>query len=378
MLLSYQGLVNCTSRFLQWTQSLVMRCYDMICIEIISICYVCYVDFQSADPTCGFVKSPWDSIAITESGHVSSLRFHVSLHLQCRCWIVLRIVKVSTSRCTHGWCTFLAAAPWSYNFHPWLAAIQFTGQCSNLLNHPTISLCYFWCLIVFCCLRDMSRKAHPWAFAAKIILILLKTWNGTRLSKSSEEWEAKKHQCDILRSSNVPGGSTPKNVVKNHGISLLIQPYATSSTLPWDLCPLQPAATFGLVRKPSPYNSWELSADRGSTIVSHAPIGANSCAEPAQSKRSHFEVCSSLLPLHCTLTSPHIRSAAAGTWGESGRVDLSPELFAVSQHVAFIFQRRRHLVYNAGRWPAKTSYETSRYASLSHLTCIIPHNRQQW
>lgn len=262
-----QGLVNCTSRFLQWTQSLVMRCHDMYWNSIDMLC-----SCKSADPTYGFVKSPWDSIAITESGHVSSLPFHVSLHLQCRCWIVLRIVKVSTSRCTQGWCPFLAAAPGSNNFHPWLTVIQFTGQGSNLLNHPTISLCYFWCLILFCCLRDMSWKAHPWAFAAKIILILRKTWNGTRLSKSSEEWEAKKHQCDILRSSNVTGGSTPKHVVINHGISSLIEPYATSSTpLPWDLCPLQPAATsFGLVRKPSPYNSWELSAaDRGSTIVSH-------------------------------------------------------------------------------------------------------------
>ena len=118
-----QGLVNCTSRFLQWTQSLVMRCYDMYWNSIDMLC-----SCKSADPTCGFVKSPWDSIAMTESGHVSSLPFHVSLHLQCRCWIVLRIVKVSTSRCRQGWCTFLAAAPGSNNFHPWLTVIQFTGK----------------------------------------------------------------------------------------------------------------------------------------------------------------------------------------------------------------------------------------------------------
>lgn len=53
-----------------------------------------------------------------------------------------------------------------------------------------------------------------------------------------------------------------------------------------------------------------------------------------------------LLPLHClTLTLPDIRSAAAGTWRESGRFDLSPELFAVSQHVAFILQRSTSHVF---------------------------------
>jgi len=66
-------------------------------------------------------------------------------------------------------------------------------------------------------------------------------------------------------------------------------------------------------------------------------------------KGSHFEVWSAqvvLLPLHClTLTLQHIRSAAAGTWRESGRFDLSPELFAVSQHVAFILQRSTSHVF---------------------------------
>lgn len=243
----------------------------MICIEILSICYVCYVHVRVQIQLAGL---SWDSIAITESGHVSSLPFHVSLYLQCRCWIVLRIVNVSTSRCTQGWCTFLAAAPGSNNFHPWLTVIQFTGQGSNLLNHPTISLCYFWCLILFCCLRDMSWKAHPWAFAAKIILILRKTWNGTRLSKSSEEWFDPKTCRD--KSWNLIAHRALCHLF--HSSSLRFVSAATCSDVFWTRTK---AFSLQLVRA---FGRWPRVDHR----FPSAPIGANSCAEPAHSKRVTF------------------------------------------------------------------------------------------
>ena len=71
-----------------------------------------------------------------------------------------------------------------------------------------------------------------------------------------------------------------------------------------------------------------------------APVGANSCAEPAHSKRSHFEVCWSgavaIALYYIDLTTHQV--CRGRHLGESDGVDLSPGSFAVSQRVACVLQ----------------------------------------
>ena len=228
MLLSYQGLVNCTSGLLHWPQSLVMRCYDMCWIILDYIDMLCWC--KSADPTCGFAKSPWDSIATAESGHVSSLRFQVSLRRQCRCWMVLRCHhNVHRGDALvwpqHHGATFSSMA----RRHP-SSCDHFTGQCSNLLYHLTISLCFFDACSFFAVLETWLESPsmgvrrqdhhhhhhhhhhHPENLEWDKTLQVLWGMGG----KETSLRHTPIIQCDR-------GFLTPKHVVINHGISSLIE-----------------------------------------------------------------------------------------------------------------------------------------------------------